>query len=342
MNKILHLALCLGMLCNFAQAQQRVLVFTKTNGFTHPSIDAGVQMITDLGMTNGLWTTDQSEDASVFNSNNLSQYAVVIFCNTSGNNLLNANQRVAFEEFIANGGGFMGIHAATDTYRDGSWPFYNELVGGIVQTNPNHTANNFNATMTVVNAHPAVDFLGGSYNKDEEYYYWERNGGFLYSGNIDLLEVESTGDQSYDAPRPISWYKEYGGGRSFYTAMGHNSSDYTQDELFIRHIEEGIKYLLDGTLSLADLPERGFQPADRPFAKAIPNPITEQVEIFWEGDTRPNRFTVVNTLGQELVSVPLKSKQTSYQLDSRDWSPGLYFIRCRYAEEEVILKIVKR
>ncbi|GAA0871413.1 hypothetical protein GCM10009117_05590 [Gangjinia marincola] len=44
-----------------------------------------------------------------------------------------------------------------------------------------------------------------------------------------MLEVESTGDNSQDAPRPITWYKEYDGGRSFYTALGHNSVDYQSD-----------------------------------------------------------------------------------------------------------------
>ena len=107
-------------------AQNKVLVYYETNGFRHSSIDDGIEMITDLGNANGLWTTDSSwstdssDNSNVFTEENLSQYNVVIWCNTSGNNLLTNNQQNAFENYIANGGGYLGIHAATDTYRDKS------------------------------------------------------------------------------------------------------------------------------------------------------------------------------------------------------------------------------
>ena len=228
---------------NPPSTQGKVLVFHKTNGFRHSSIDDGIDMITRQGIDNEMWDTDESNNSNVFTSENLSQYNVVVWCNTTGDDLLTASQEAAFEEFLRNGGGFVGIHSATDTYRDRSWPFYNELVGGIVQTDPTHTSRTHNATMTVNEpSHPTVDFLGGLWNKTEEYYYWRNNGGQLYDGNINLLTVESTGNNDYDEARPIAWYKEYQGGRSFYTALGHNDSDYTEDNDFIKHIEEGIKW----------------------------------------------------------------------------------------------------
>lgn len=219
----------------------KVLVFHKTTGFRHSSIDDGINMITQQGIDNGLWDTDDSQDSSVFTTANLAQYDVVVWCNTTGENLLTSSQEAAFEQYINNGGGFVGIHSATDTYRNRDWPFYNELVGGIVQTDPYHTSRNHNATMTVnETSHPTVDFLGSTWNKTEEYYYWRNNGGQLYDGNINLLTVESTGNNDYDEARPIAWYKEYAGGRSFYTALGHNDDDYSDDNDFIKHVEEGI------------------------------------------------------------------------------------------------------
>lgn len=235
-------------------SQNKVLVYHETNGFRHSSIDDGIDMITNLGEENGLWTTDNSDDSSVFTISNLQNYNVVIWCNTSGDDLLTNEEQSAFEAYIANGGGYVGIHAATDTYRDRSWPFYNDLAGAIVQTGPNHTSRTHNNTMDIVEAHEdhqSVSFLNGeSWNKTEEYYYWRNNGGQLYEGNNNLLIVRETGSNNYDEARPISWYKEYMGGRSFYTALGHNDSDYTDDINFITHVEEGIKWAGDLGVSI--------------------------------------------------------------------------------------------
>ena len=226
-------------------AQNKVLVYYETNGFRHSSIDDGIEMITDLGNANGLWSTDSSDNSNVFTEENLSQYNVVIWCNTSGNDLLTNNQQNAFENYIANGGGYLGIHAATDTYRDKSWPFYNDLVGAIVQSNPNHTSSNHENTMDIVDAHAdhqSVAFLDDTWNKTEEYYYWKNNGGQLFEGNNNLLMVRETGNNDFDEVRPMSWFKEFMGGRSFYTALGHNDGDYRNDQNFITHVEEGIKW----------------------------------------------------------------------------------------------------
>lgn len=316
-------------------AQERVLVFTKVgaqNGFEHASIDEGVQLITDLGTKNDLWQTDQSGNASVFTSENLAKYSAVIWCNTSGDDLLDTSQQQAFEEYIANGGGFMGIHAATDTYRNGSWPFYNELVGGIIQANPNHTANNYQATMTVINSHPAVDFLENGYPKAEEYYYWERNGGYLFQDNINILEVEATGSETYDEARPMSWYKEYKGGRSFYTALGHNESDYTGDANFRKHIEEGIKYVMGITL--------GIESESLGKTVVFPNPASARVNL--QSNSPISQISVYNIQGRLIKNQPFtKTQFTSYSLDSSAWSPGIYFIQLNTTVGKETIRIVK-
>ena len=223
-----------------------VLVFTKTKGYRHGSISDGVNMIESLGEKHG-WEVEQDESADPFNSlDSLLTYRVIIWCNTSGNNLLNEAQRTNFEQYIRQGGGFVGIHAATDTYRDGSWTWYNELVGAIVQSNPNHTKGDHVNTMDISNKrHESVAHMGAEWEKREEYYYWDENGGWLYDQNEILLTVrETTGPNGqvngYDRAREMSWYKEYDGGRSFYTALGHHGSDYRDDQQFISHVEGGI------------------------------------------------------------------------------------------------------
>ena len=263
-----------------------ILIFSKINGFRHGSIDAGIEMINEFG-ENLNWTVDTTENGSDFNEDNLSQYDVVIWLNTSGNNLLTDAQQDAFRTFIQNSNGFIGVHAATDTYRDQSWPWYNELVGAIVQTNPNHTSNNFNATMSVINQHPIVEHLGDSWNKNEEYYYWgESNGGYLFEDNINLLEVEQTGNQSYDVARPVTWYKEYDGGRSFYTALGHNSSDYSNNDQFRTMMFEAIIWAANKeTLSTDTFESNGSK------LSVYPNPTSDLLSISPDIFTKGPQFT---------------------------------------------------
>ncbi len=317
-------------------AQEKVLVFTKTNGFRHAgAIDAGKQMITDLGNTNGLWDTDFTENPDDFTTNTLSNYNAVIWLNTSGNNLLNADQRQAFEDFIAGGGGFLGIHAATDTYRDRSWFFYNELVGAIIQTNPNHTRNNFNADMEIVSGHPTVNFLGNvgdTWNKSEEYYYWKNNGGQLFAGNINLLMVEATGSNDYDEARPISWYKEYGGGRSFYTALGHNASDYIDNTNFIKHIEEGIKYVIGNTLSIGDQKENIA-------VKILQNPVQEVLAFTIEETHLPKELYIYTISGARVLSTEVTTANTAIAVS---YLPkGLYIAKLISDTQEGFFKFIK-
>jgi type 1 glutamine amidotransferase len=94
------------------------LVFSKTAGYRHKSIPAGIEAIKALGEANG-FRVDASESAALFTDENLARYRVVVFLNTTGD-ILDANQQAAFERFVRRGGAFVGIHSATDTEYD--WP----------------------------------------------------------------------------------------------------------------------------------------------------------------------------------------------------------------------------
>src|SRR4051794_2925079 len=104
----------------------RALVFTKTTGFRHDSIPDGVQAIRKLGAAHG-FTVDTTADAGRFSRRNLARYDVVIFLSTTGTPIARASERRAFEGYIGAGGGYLGIHAASDTR--GNWPWYERLVG---------------------------------------------------------------------------------------------------------------------------------------------------------------------------------------------------------------------
>ena len=110
----------------------RALVFSKTTGFRHDSIPAGIAAIRSLGEERG-FQVDATEDATVFTDAILQQYDVVVFLSTTGDPL-NADQQAAFERYIRAGGGYAGVHAAADTEYD--WHWYGGLVGAYFRNHP--------------------------------------------------------------------------------------------------------------------------------------------------------------------------------------------------------------
>ncbi len=112
----------------------RVLVFSKTAGFVHSSIPAGIAAIQKLGADNG-FSVDTTSNADYFTEDSLAKYAAVIFLSTTGN-VLNHRQEVAFERYIQSGGGFAGVHSATDTEYD--WGWFTRLVGGQFASHPHN------------------------------------------------------------------------------------------------------------------------------------------------------------------------------------------------------------
>ena len=85
-----------------------------------------------MAQRNG-FTVDATENAADFNDANLAKYDVVIFLCTTGD-VLNAAQQAAFERYIQGGGGYAGIHSASDTEYDWSW--YGGLVGAYFRDHP--------------------------------------------------------------------------------------------------------------------------------------------------------------------------------------------------------------
>lgn len=212
----------------------RVLVFYKTAGFYHKSIPAGIQAIQDLGMKNR-FKVDTTAHSSAFTSQNLKQYNAVIFLNTTGD-VLNEAQQQEFERYIQSGKGFVGIHAATDT--EYSWPWYNKLVGAYFANHPKIQP----ARIQVVDKnHASTSFLPNTWQRTDEWYNFKNiNKEVKVLANLD--ETSYTGGNNGNK-HPIAWYHEFDGGRAFYTGGGHTDESYTEP-LFLKHILGGIRYAI--------------------------------------------------------------------------------------------------
>jgi len=211
-----------------------ILVFTKTAGFRHESIPAGVAALRSLGLENDFFV-ESTENAADFSAENLCRYAAVVFLNTTGD-VLDAAQEAAFERYIQAGGGFVGVHAATDTEYD--LPWYNGLVGAYFDGHPAIQ----NAVLTVPDrTHQATRHLGALWQRRDEWYnFRDRNPQTNVLISID--ETTYTGG-TMGADHPIAWYHAYDGGRAFYTAMGHTVESFSEPD-FMHHLLGGVQYAM--------------------------------------------------------------------------------------------------
>ena len=96
-----------------------ILVFYKTGGYYHESIPTGVKAIQELGVKNG-FDVDTTTNAGKFAEDSLKKYAALVFLSSTGE-ILTGNQEIAVERYMQAGGGFVGIHAATDAEYDWNW-----------------------------------------------------------------------------------------------------------------------------------------------------------------------------------------------------------------------------
>jgi cytochrome c len=222
---------------NKRSGKPRVLVFSKTVTFRHSSIPAGKAALQKLAAEND-FLVDTTEDASYFNEDSLKNYSAVVFLNTTDtkDSLLNHYQQNAFERYIQAGGGFAGIHAATDAgYK---WGWYTRLVGANFLSHPEQQV----AVLDVVDKdHPSTRHLPDQWKRKDEWYNFQKL-------NPDVHVLIKIDENSYKGGanagnHPMAWYHEYDGGRAFYTALGHTDESY-QEENFLKHILGGIRYAI--------------------------------------------------------------------------------------------------
>lgn len=248
MRKLLHLSLCLTALFGWglprhsflaapsslvAQPSPQILVFSKTTGFRHDSISDGLTAIRQLGQQN-VFGVDASEDATIFNDTDLARYQAVVWLSTTGD-VLDANQQAAFERYLRKGGGFVGIHSATDTEYD--WPWYGGLVGAYFQDHPAIQP----ATVRLEDVtHPSTTSLPVSWLRTDEWYNFRLNP----RGRVKVLATLDEATYSgggMGADHPLAWCQFYDGGRAWYTAGGHTQESYSEP-LFRQHLLGGIQF----------------------------------------------------------------------------------------------------
>ena len=218
----------------------KVLLITKNLTFHHTSVSNGVEMFKDLskeGWFDLTWTEivrhhfDDIERLKIFD--------VVVFMNTSGN-ILNENQKKVFQQYIRNGGNFVGIHGATYTFMD-DWPWYAELVGAW----HNQASGNNTAVINVeIPNHPSTVHLPQKWIITDEWYNFRQ-----ISDKIKVLltvDEDTYQDNRMGDYHPIAWYQDnFEGARSFYTVLGHPDEVYA-NPMFRQHVLGGLWWAATG------------------------------------------------------------------------------------------------
>lgn len=256
-----------------------VLVFSKTDGFRHSSIGSGKAAFQKMADEKG-FTVEFSEDATSFTAANLKRFNAVVFLNTTGN-ILNDDQQAEFERYIQAGGGYLGIHAATDCEYE--WPWYGRLAGAFFLDHPNPNNIQKGKFFVVQKDHWATKGMPDEFERTDEFYSFKS-----IDPTINVLvkidEKSYVGGKNGDN-HPMSWYHDFDGGRAFYTAMGHTEETFSEP-LFLNHVWAGLHYAMGGDTPVA-IDYSKARPEENRFTKVIlKEKLNEPMELSVLNDGR--------------------------------------------------------
>ena len=257
MKKRIVILLCLFTIVSLqandneiVKKNKHVLIFTKNGltlkgekGFVHKNIPTSIKALKEICELEKIKTT-VSEDASVFNESNLAQYDAIIFSNANNEVFDTEEQKQAFQQFIRNGGGFVIIHSSIAVERDSPW--YWSLSGGKFVRHAPHQDFDVVATDPT---HPSTEFLDKKWAINDECYYTNHlNPDIHVLLSADMTTVQDKERSEY--PNyifgdyfPLSWCRESGKGRVWYTGLGHDAEMYN-DPTFRKHLKGGILWTL--------------------------------------------------------------------------------------------------
>jgi type 1 glutamine amidotransferase len=211
-----------------AKDKPHVLVYSGSTGYRHESIPAAVASLKAIGEKAG-YVIDASEDPAVFTAENLAKYKVLVLVSNSTDpknpesEWFTGARREALQGFLKAGKGVIGLHAAADSHYN--WGWYGQMIGGYFERHPKGTPK---GTVMVVDAkHPATAKLPKSLERNDEWYYYKD-----FDPTVRVLvtiDPATIGEGQPDVnPNPLVWCHNFGGGRVFYSALGHSNESWSE------------------------------------------------------------------------------------------------------------------
>jgi uncharacterized protein len=244
-------------------APKRLLLFTKSSGFEHDIVKASANggpsfvetQIVRLAASQN-WQVTHSKDGTLFTNEGLAPFdAFILYCNgdltkpgTDGTPPFPTDGKAALLHQIALGKGVVGIHAPTDAFHspgdrfehneDDRDAFPSMLGGEFIRHGEQQRA-----TVRVTDpSFPGMTGTAQSIEILEEWYTFKNLTGDLHA--ILVLDTETMRGGDYGRPNfPVSWTRQHGKGRVFYTALGHRE-DVWESSFFQNHLTGAIAWAL--------------------------------------------------------------------------------------------------
>jgi type 1 glutamine amidotransferase len=225
---------CSGPYCP-REGTFKVLVYSATKAFRHTdSINTGKTMLRQIAMEQGFTVTETEVNTDI-TVDGLSQYDVFFSMNSTGD-IFNPTEQQAFETWMTTkNGGFAGVHSATDT--ENGWAFYSEVTGQYYDLHEPCCATASIQWDSAATNHPAAKGLPNPWSRSEEWYNFNRSSQWSTKEGFTILSRVTVANVS----RPVSYVRQYGNWRSFYTSLGHQGSTF-QDANVKKHVAQGIMW----------------------------------------------------------------------------------------------------
>jgi type 1 glutamine amidotransferase len=239
-----------------APRRKRLLAIGDVKGFQHDSVSHGLATIERIGYESGLWDTYIRTDSQLItkkklgdNAKNLDDFDA-IFLYTTGEIYLDGEQRNALLSFVKDDGkGLLGAHSATDTwYR---WPQYGEMIGGYFDNHPWHKEVRVNIED---HTFPAMKHFADSITLNDEIYqfrdYSRDKVRVLMSLDVNSVDLHAKGVNRTDKDFAVTWVRDYGKGRVFYSSLGHENAVWDRKDIQQMWVE-AVKWAMGMTQGVA-------------------------------------------------------------------------------------------
>jgi uncharacterized protein len=219
--------------------RDRVLVYTRATGVRHDEALAAATQVLPARLATENVVPDFTEDPTQFTETNLDRYRAVIFLYTSGNDLLDADGKIALEAFVRHGGGWLGIHSAAET--ETAWPFYKSMQ--VAYSSGQAAAQPATVTLALPGHAALRNVPTDPWLATDEWYNFASNPRAVLGVDV-LLTVDETtytgGTMGTD--HPLAWVQERLIGRTEFTALGHGVERW-QETAFVEHVASGIRWV---------------------------------------------------------------------------------------------------